>query len=155
MAAQQAPLTKASYERLQAELKSLKARRDELRDEVELTRSYGDLRENAGYHAAREAYGIVEGQIQAAEQKLARAVVLPDDAVFDEVTIGVPVTVRDDTTDKVITYTLCDASEVREVENGVSAESPLGEALLFLRVGEVAEAVTPRGTMHLTVLSIG
>ena len=155
MAAARPTLTRSSFERLKLELEALQTKRLEVIEEVKLTRSYGDLRENAGYHAAREAYGIIEGQIKSLEDKLENAVVMADNATLDEVMPGVPVTVRVDGTEQHITYTVVDGAERNLVDNGISSSSPLGEALLYTRIGDDVEAETPRGVMRFTVVHIG
>jgi len=155
MARDRPVLTKTGFERLQAELESLRAKRVEVIEEVRLTRSYGDLRENYGYHAARQAYGIIEGQIKALELKLADAQVIEEDDGLDEVSIGIPFIVEIGDTGRMVTYTICDGGELEMVEGGISSDSPLAEALLYLRVGDETEAETPRGTMKMTIVQIG
>ncbi len=155
MAGDRPVLTQAGYERLQAELESLRQKRVEVIEEVRLTRSYGDLRENYGYHAARQAYGIIEGQIKALELKLSDAKVIEEDSALEEVSVGVPVTVRIEQTGRLVTYTICDGGELEMVEGGISSDSPLAEALLYLSVGDETEAETPRGAMKMTIVQIG
>ncbi|MCC7494580.1 MAG: GreA/GreB family elongation factor [Fimbriimonadaceae bacterium] len=155
MAGGQVQLTQESYDRLQKELAQLHARRAELRDEVALTRSYGDLRENVGYHAAREALSITESQVKAVEDKLAHATIVAAATSFHEVALGVPCTVRVEATGEVIHYTVVEAHEVKLVDDGISASSPIGEALLYARIGDECLAETPRGLLTMTVLSIG
>ena len=155
MAAERPVLTQTGYDRLQKELESLRQKRIECIEEVKLTRSYGDLRENYGYHAARQAYGIIEGQIKALELKLSDALVIEEDEAFEEVTIGVPVTVRIEDTGRQVTYTICDGGEMELVEGGITSDSPIAEALLYLKVGDETEAETPRGTMKMTIVQIG
>ena len=148
-------LTRDGYERLTEELTRLKAQRVVTIHEVKTARELGDLRENGDYHAAREAYGWLEGRIQALEAKLDGALIMADGEADDRVSLGVPVTVRNEESGEVFTYTIVDGAEISYVENGISAASPLGEALLDLRVGEVVEVETPRGYVPYTILASG
>ncbi len=148
-------LTREGLERLKAQLVLLKAKRSELREAVRATRADGDLSENFPYHAAREELSIVETQIAGLEYKLGRAEVLPEGAVASVVTPGFAVTVECVDTGRVTTYTLVDGAEVNHVEGGLSVESPLGDALLGLEVGDLAEAETPRGLRRLRVVEVG
>lgn len=54
-----------------------------------------------------------------------------------------------------MTYTICDGGELEMVEGGISSDSPLAEALLYLSVGDETEAETPRGAMKMTIVQIG
>lgn len=148
-------LTQSGYDRLKKELDALRQKRAEAIEEVKLTRSYGDLRENFGYHAARDAYGIIESQIKGIEKKLEDAEIIADDQDFQEVLPGVPVTVRVEETGRTLTYTVVDGAELKFVDNGISADSPLGEALLYREIGETTEAETPNGIVRMTIVDIG
>ena len=154
MALRNAQLTRAGYERLQQELAEMKAKRVVTIDEVKTAREYGDLKENGEYHAAREAYGWLEARIKALEAKLDGAKVI-EDADADEVSLGVPIVVRNDDTGEVFHFTIVDAAEMDYVDNGISMESPLGECLLGYRVGEVADLETPKGYVPYTILAVG
>lgn len=155
MAGNRPVVTRAGFERLQEQLEALQAKRTAAIEEVRLTRSYGDLRENFGYHAAKQAYGILEGQIKDLEQKIAEVEIVEQDDTFEEVTLGVPVTVKRADNGRLLTYTICDSSELGIVDGGISSASPMGEALIYLRVGDEAEVETPRGTVRMTVVQIG
>jgi transcription elongation factor GreA len=155
VALRNAQLTRAGYERLKEELAAMKQKRVTTIDEVKTAREYGDLKENGEYHAAREAYGWLEARIRDLEAKLDGAVVLEGEAGADEVSLGVPVVVRNDESGEVFHYTIVDAAEMDYVDNGISMESPLGECLLGYRVGEVADVETPRGYVPYTILSVG
>lgn len=155
MAQQRAHLTQAGYERLQQELEELKRRRQAVREEVAATRADGDLRENAPYHMARQQYGILEGRITELQRRLDEAVIVAEDANFEEVVPGVPVRVRNEATGVEEVLTIVDQTELKTVRNGVSVHSPIAEALLYLMVGDTGEAETPKGIVRYTILNIG
>ena len=72
----QAQFTREGYEKLKTQLEEMKAQRIIIRDEVKEARELGDLKENAGYHAARESQGIIEARITNLEARLEDAVIV-------------------------------------------------------------------------------
>lgn len=154
MASLQAQFTREGFERLKLELEDLKAQRLVIREEVKEARELGDLKENAGYHAAREAQGIIEARISSLEKRLDDAVVV-DNPSYDQVMLGVPVTVQVEGAPAPRVYTIVASEELDYTENAASEESPIGQALLGKSVGEVAEINGPRGLVKIEILKIG
>lgn len=152
MAGIQAQFTRAGYDRLKAQLEDLKAQRIAVREEVKEARELGDLRENAGYHAARQTQGIIESQIGNLEKRLEDAIVV-DNPTFDEVMLGVPVTVKNLATGATRVYTIVASEEMDFMqENAASEESPIGQALLGKKPGEVVEV---NANVSLEIVQIG
>ena len=149
---QQGPiwLTKEAFEKLQAELENLKGPvRQEVFARISAARDEGDLKENGGYHAAREEQGKVEGRIRQLEDMLRRAEVgetPPDDGVVEP---GMKVTYKfvGDDDDEAETFLL----GAREIEDSVddlkvySPQSPLGSAIIGAQVGATVSYVAPNG----------
>lgn len=152
MAGLQAQFTRDGYDRLKAELEELKQDRVALRLEVKEARELGDLRENAGYHAARQALGILEGRIEGLETRLEDAVIIEEGSSFDEVVLGVPVAVKNLTSGAERTYTIVGSEEIEFTDNAASEESPIGQAILGKKVGDV---VNVNGAVDLEILKIG
>ena len=87
------PMLQEGYEKLNADLKRLKAERPTIVDAIEEARAHGDLSENAEYHAAKERQGQVEASISDIEDRLSRAQVIdPRDLSGDKVVFGATVT---------------------------------------------------------------
>jgi transcription elongation factor GreA len=147
-------LTQQGFERLQTELEELRARRAKLRAEVGAARDQGDLRENAGYHAAREALGWIEARIKLMEDRLTEVEIVEADAVPQQVEVGVTVTLMnlDDGTED--HYTLVDGAELGTRENPISLNSPLGRVLLGKTVGDTVEVQAPRGLMRWEIVEL-
>ncbi|MBV9469686.1 MAG: transcription elongation factor GreA [Abitibacteriaceae bacterium] len=157
MAKTEAHFTREGYERLKQELEDLKTQRIEIRQEIKEAREQGDLRENFAYHAARETQGIIEARINSLESRLEDAVILEKGATLDSVVLGVPVTVRpvgDGAGDERV-YTIVATEELEHVEDAASEESPIGQALLGKKVGDIAEVQGPRGIVRFEIVSIG
>lgn len=151
MAGFQAQFTREGYERLKTELEQLKQDRIALREEVKEARELGDLRENAGYHAARQALGILEGRITGLETRLEDAVIV-ENGSFEEVVLGVPVKIKNLANNSERFYTIVGSEEMEFTEGGASEESPVGQALLGKKVGDVVN-INPQ--VQFEILSIG
>ena len=154
MSAIQAQFTREGYTRLQAELEDLKAQRVTIRQEIKEARELGDLKENAGYHAARETQGMLEARITNLEERLEDALIV-DNPSFDEVMLGVPVEVKNLDNGKTRFYTIVASEELEFTEGAASEESPIGQALLEKKVGDVAEVEGPNGIVKFEILQIG
>jgi transcription elongation factor GreA len=129
-------------------------RRPEIVKAIKVAREFGDLKENAEYHAAREEQGLNEARIRVLEHHLASAEV--DEGPGDDTAaVGSRVRYRDLATDKDNEVTLVHPLETMVAEGKVSIESPIGKALLGTRVGERVELNTTRGDKQLEVLEIG
>jgi transcription elongation factor GreA len=147
-------LTQEAYDRLKAELDELIANRPAMAAEINARREEGDLRENGGYHAAREEQGKQEARIRQLEHLLSIAKVgapPPDDGIAEP---GMVVTVRFDDEDETETFLIGSREEAATTDLEVySAQSPLGRALLGAREGEERTYETPSGrTMRVTLL---
>lgn len=151
MASLQAQFTREGYEKLKEQLEELKAQRIVIREEVKEARELGDLKENAGYHAAREAQGIIEARITSLEQRLEDAVIV-EGGSFEEVVMGIPVRVKNLTSGAERTYTIVGSEEIEFTENAASEESPVGQAILGKKVGDIVDV---NGAVKMEILSIG
>lgn len=147
-------LTQEAYDRLSHELEELIANRAAMAQEINARREEGDLRENGGYHAAREEQGKQEGRI-AQLQELLRTAKVGEAPVSEGVAgPGMFVTVRFDGDDE--ESFLIGSREEAETANVevYSAASPLGKALTGAREGETVEYEAPTGrTIKVQLLS--
>ena len=152
-----ARFTREAYDRLQAELDTLKQKRNEVRLDVKETREQGDLRENFAYHAAREQQGILEARISGLESRLGSAEIIEPGVIMDEVVLGVPVAVQMEGAPSERTYTIVSPEEMEDMdlEGAASSESAIGQALLGRKVGETVEVEGPRGVVRFEVLRVG
>jgi transcription elongation factor GreA len=148
-------LTKATYERLQAELKHLTTEgRVEIARAIEKARHLGDLSENAEYHSAKNEQGHMEARIRKLEAMLLHAEVVDDQLDTSEVATGSVVSLRYDGDDDVERYLV---GSIEEEQNGVSVvspDSPLGHALLGRKAGEIVEYEAPGGMLKVEIVSI-
>jgi len=157
MASMQPRFTREGYDRLQQELESLKQQRNGVIDDIREAREQGDLKENFAYHDAKNAQGILEARIANLEARLEGAEIVEAGEGFDEVILGVPVTVRIEgaAADDTRIYTIVSEEELDQVDNAASQESPIGTALLGKKVGDIAEVQGPRGEVRFEFVAIG
>ncbi|MDX6582662.1 MAG: transcription elongation factor GreA [Solirubrobacterales bacterium] len=139
----------------EAELKQLtEVRRAEIRQSIKSAREFGDLSENAEYHAAREAQGMNESRIRVLEHLLASAVV-SEAASGGAAGVGSQVSYRDPDSGKVTDVTLVHRLEADLAAGKLSVESPIGQALLGAGKGDQVSFETPRGdSKQLEVLAV-
>ncbi|HID88677.1 MAG TPA: transcription elongation factor GreA [Anaerolineales bacterium] len=148
-------LTREGIERLRRELDELvNVRRPALADRLRKAIQQGDLSENADYIAAKEEQGFLEGRIQEIEALLRKAVVIEDEAPTGEVRLGSRVTVVEDGEEEPETFRLVGPVEADPTNGRISYESPLGQALLGHRVGDVVAVEAPAGILRFRILRI-
>ena len=157
MAATEPRFTREGFTRLQNELDKLKAQRSEIINDIKEAREQGDLKENHAYHHAKDMQGMAEARISELEKRLEGATILEAGESVDEVIQGVPVRVRVLDSGKERTYTIVTPEELDDddLEGGASADSPVGQALLGKKIGEIAEVQGPNGIVKFEVLKIG
>lgn len=156
MANEKVVLTHDGRQKLLEELEFLQTvERPKVQEEIQIAKGFGDLSENAEYSAAREHQARVEGRIQELQQKLDHAVIVEDDAAGSDVAaIGCFVRVFDMEYEEEDTYKLVGATEADPKQLFVSNESPIGAALIGVRVGEIVDVETPGGLIKLKILEI-
>jgi transcription elongation factor GreA len=127
-------------------------KRAEIRNAIKVAREFGDLKENAEYHAAREEQGLNEARIRVLEHHLANSELATgsDDGTA---AVGSRVRYRDGERGE-SEVTLVHQLEADMAAGKVSVESPIGKALLGAAAGATVEVTTPRGTRELDVLDI-
>jgi len=140
-------LTQEAFEKLQEELESLRGPvRAEVIARISAAREEGDLKENGGYHAAREEQGKVEARIRQLEDMLRRAEVGETPADDGVVEPGMKVTYRFVGDDDTETFLLA-AREMEETTElqVFSPQSPLGAAITGAKSGDTVSYEAPNG----------
>jgi len=140
-------LTQDAFDKLKSELEHLRGPvRDEIIARISAARDEGDLKENGGYHAAREEQGKLEGRIRQLEDMLRRAEVGETPADDGVVEPGMQVTTRFVGDDDVEVF-LLGAREIETPENlqVYSPQSPLGSAIMGKRKGDEVDFEAPNG----------
>ena len=138
-------LSKESFERLSAELETMKTvERAEIVERIEAARSEGDLSENGGYHAAREEQSKLEGRIQELTYLLEHAEVGENPTSVETVAPGLVITAE--LNGKERRFLLGSREGAGDVDIDVFPESaPMGAAIMGLKVGDCASYTAPNG----------
>jgi transcription elongation factor GreA len=149
-------MSEEGYEKLKADLHKLKfVERPRIVAEIKKAREFGDLSENAEYHAAKEAQTHIERNIAELEFKLSRALVVKkDDVVKGKAYLFAKVTLVDIDDDEEEIYTLVPAEESDPDKNHISVKSPIGQGLLGKEVGDVVEIKVPAGVLKYKITKI-
>ena len=138
-------LSRAAYERLEAELTELTTKgRVEIARKIETARELGDLSENGDYHAAKEEQGKMEGRIRHLEALIKDAEIV-EGGGSDAVQAGSIVEIQYEGDDESERYLIGSIEERNTELEVMSPGSPLGQALLGHRVGDVVDYETPNG----------
>src|SRR5919199_4035742 len=153
-------LTQDAYDKLQAELEQLSGPgRADVSARIAAAREEGDLRENGGYHAAREEQGKQEARIRQLTDMLRRAEVGDAPTNTDTVAPGTRVTIAFDGDESDTDTFLLGSREVLGLDdvdtNVYSPQSPLGAAILGRSKGDEASYTAPNGrTINVTVVKV-
>jgi transcription elongation factor GreA len=138
---------------LREELEELETSgREQIAQQIKTAREWGDLKENAEYHAAKEAQAHLETRILKLRERVLNAQIV-ERSSGGAVAFGSTVELEDES-GKRVTYTLVSAHEASPGEGKLSVESPVGAALSGLEEGETASVPTPRGERKLRVVSV-
>jgi transcription elongation factor GreA len=150
-------LTTAGKEALESELEELKGQRPRIALELREARADGDVRENAPLDAAREAQGQLEARIREIENLLRMAVVEDNGAASSDngvVRVGSNVVISNMATGAKLSYQLVNPAEARAGTGRLSADSPVGQAVMGKRAGDEVEVVAPSGIIRFRIDSI-
>lgn len=149
-------MSKAGAEKLQKELHRLKTvDRRVIVGEIKRAREFGDLSENAEYHAAKEKQGFIERKIAELEDQLTRVRIIDDgDIDTSKAYLLSNVRVRDCEDGEELEYTLVAAEEADIDDNKISIKSPIGKGLLGKSAGEKVQIQVPAGIIEYEILAV-
>ena len=143
------------YKKLEDELARLKSERPAIIQAIKEAREEGDLRENAGYDAARERQGMAEARIKYIESRMALYQVVDLDTLKgDKVIFGSTVEVEDVDSGEARSFTILGPDEADPAKGSISFLSPVGQALLGKCQGDEVVIIVPRGRVEYEVLNI-
>lgn len=149
-------LTPDGLKALEDELQELKVvRRKEIAQKIKEAREQGDLSENAEYDAAKDEQRDIEARIDELEKILKNVeVVVEEEVDLEKINVGCTVLVHDDEYDEEIEFKIVGSTEANSLQGKISNESPVGQALMGKKVGDVVDVETPAGNIRYTVLKI-
>jgi transcription elongation factor GreA len=156
LAVQKFPMTASGLQRLESELRQLKAEeRPAIIRAISEARTHGDLSENAEYHAARERQSFIEGRIAELEEIVSAAEVIdPSSLSGEHVKFGARVRLIDEESEKESAYQIVGVHEADIKSGRLSISSPLAKALIGKKAGDTVSVPAPGGDRSYEILSI-
>jgi transcription elongation factor GreA len=157
MSTDRIPMSRQGYDKRKAELDKLKNEEmPRVAEQIAAARGFGDLSENAEFHAAVEAQGMLQARINDLQNLLGQAYIVDKpNAPSDKVVFGSKVRVLDLELNEEEDFTLVGPGDEDYDQNKILLSSPIGQALVGKRVGEQVEVPIPRGVLRLKVVEIG
>ena len=149
------PISRQGFKKLEEELARLKSEQPAIIQAIKEAREEGDLRENAGYDAARERQGMAEARINYIESRMALYQVIDLDTLGgDKAIFGATVEVEDVDSGESKKFTILGPDEADPSRGSISYMSPVGQALLGKEEGEEVTVDIPRGRVTYEIISI-
>jgi transcription elongation factor GreA len=148
--------TQEGYDNLKNKLNDLKTRgRREISKAIAEAKDKGDLSENAEYDAAKDAQGLMEGEISKLEVLFSNARIL-DESTIDISTVSLmnKVKIKNIKNGAIMTYTLVAEEEADLKQGKISINSPFAKGLLGKKVGDKAQIQAPAGMVEVEVVEI-
>ena len=146
-------LTKQGYDDLQKEYQDLvKNKKPKAIDRLGKARAMGDLSENSEYSAAKDGLAFVEGRIQEIEEILKTVEVVENHNGGNSVEVGTFVTVE--VNGKKELFQIVGEFEADPMNKKLSQNSPIGQALINKRVGDLIEVTIPAGKVQYKIVEI-
>ena len=148
-------ISQTGYNKLKEELERLEKERVEVRERVAEAREQGDLKENGAYIYGRQQLGFIEGRLGELRTNINRSEVVDCTTVScDKALFGTVVTLLNLDTQKEVTYQLLGPNDADVDTGSISIESPVGDAMLGLEVGDEGSVQIPRGEFRFKVIDI-
>jgi len=150
-----ARMTAETRDQLVAEIARLEGEgRREVAARIKVAREWGDLKENAEYHAAKEDAAMLELKIERLRVQLRSAEIVDVASGADGAGIGSRVTYTDESSGRQTTHTLVAEVEARPGDGLISIASPVGKTLAGATAGDRLTLETPKGRRSLVVVSV-
>lgn len=147
-------LTESGLEELKKELEYLKLeKRPEVINALKDARALGDLSENAEYDAARTEQALVETKIKELEVMIENAIVIKEIST-DKVSLGNKVTIKYEDDDDTEIYSIVGSKEADPFQNKISNESPIAQAIMGKKVGDIVTVDSPNGKYDVEIVEI-
>ncbi len=149
-------MTQEGLDKLNEKLRHMiSVERPNISKQIAEARDKGDLSENAEYDAAKEAQGMLEAKIAELESKIANVRIIDESKIdTSKVQMLNKVTVKNQKTGSVMTYTLVSESEADFKAGKLSVNTPIAKGLIGKKVGDVVEVQVPAGVIPFEIIEI-
>ncbi|MCX8095114.1 MAG: transcription elongation factor GreA [Caldisericia bacterium] len=154
-------VTKEGLKRLEDELEYLRnVKRPQIAEKLEnAVQAFGELTENAEYEETKREQALIEGRISELEELLSKAIIIDTDKI-SKVAVGIGSKVKilvknlKDKSEETMEFMLVSSVEGEPDENKISIDSPIGEAIIGKRKGDVVKVKIPKGEVLIKIISI-
>ena len=149
-------ITEEGLQKIKDELEQLRnVERPVISRMIAEARDKGDLSENAEYHAAKEAQGMLEMKISRLEDIIARSRVL-DETKIDTTSVRIlnRVKIRNKSNNSVMEYQIVPESEANLKLGKIAVSSPIAQGLIGKKMGDIVEIKVPSGVMQFEIVAI-
>jgi transcription elongation factor GreA len=147
-------LTQEGFEKLRAELEHLRTiGRAEVAERIRAAKEVGDITDSAQYEAAKDDQAFLEGRIRALESQIGNARIITREGLPGLISLGSRVTITNGAGWE-RTLTVVDAAEASAAQGHISADAPVGKALLGRQKGDTVLVQAPSGPIPYTVLRV-
>jgi len=149
-------MTRENFDKLKEELDYFKnVKRPDIQKAIGTAREYGDLKENAEYHAAREEQGLLEARIRDLDDKLARTEIvdsskIPTDAIY----LGAKTELKDLDSGDIEIYQFVGSGEEDPMNGKILVTSPFAKPLLGKKLNDEVDVTVPMGTFRYKIMKI-
>ena len=148
-------MTTAAYEQLRADVAALEGEgRREKAERIGVAREWGDLKENAEYHAAKEDAAMLEAKIARMHGQLRSAEIVEAAGGSSAAGMGSTVTYEDESSGNQMRFRLVPGVEARPGEGSLSIDSPVGRALAGSKPGDARTLETPGGARTIRIVAV-
>ena len=148
-------MSQEGYDNLVAELHELESELPKIKEAIAEARAMGDLSENFEYHAAKRAQGRLLSRISYKQKVLENARVIDKSRISaDSVQLLCKVEITNLAMNRKMSYTITSPNEADIREGKISVKSPIAQALINKKVGDVVEVHVPAGLLKLRIESI-
>ena len=150
------PMTVQGEMLLKKELETLLSERPKISKEIAAAREFGDLKENAEYHAAKEQQGLAEARIRELESKLSRAQVIDIMSIppSGKVIFGTTIMLVKLTDELEVEYKIVGEDEADVQTGKISYSSPLSRALISKEEGDIIKFESPSGIQEYEIIEV-
>lgn len=148
-------MTLSGYQKIQEEIRHLKnIERPAVIEAIATARQFGDLSENAEYHAAKDKQGFIESRISELEDRMSRAEVIDTSRIVaDCIKFGATIDIEDEASGARLTFQIVGSDESDINAGRLPITSPMAKSLIGKKIGDFVEVNTPRGTKSYLVIS--
>ena len=148
-------ISETGFQKLHEELKELEIKRTETSKRVSVAREMGDLKENGEYIYGRQQLGFMDGRLDELRAQINNSQQVDCTKVqCDLALFGTVVTLLDLNTQENVTYQLLGPNDADIDKGSISINSPVGDAIVGLSVGDKASVTIPRGEFSFEVIDI-